>query len=330
MIRLGIIGIEFGQRVLLPAFRTIDSIEVVGFAATSLEHAQKACEHNQIARAYASWHDMIHDSSINALAIAVPPMVQEEIVSAALQMDKHLFCEKPLGISLSKTEYFFKKAERRKLANMVDFEFHVIAVWKTVQDILKSGELGDLHTGILNWQLETYANRLQLNNWKTKSSEGGGVLFNFASHVFYNLEWLCGPIHSVFMAGTDKAIHGVINFIHGLTMTYCVGTASQQGSGQQIEIYGETGSVKLINNTRDVINGFKLLVWKNGQEKITRCPSQGDDGRIFAVSMLAKRFANWILTGQPEEPSFFHGHRVNILLHACLKSQKTKRFVIVP
>lgn len=330
MIKLGIIGIEFGQRVLLPAFRAINSIEVVGFAATSLERAKQVCERHRVARAYASWHDMIYDSNINALAIAVPPLVQQEIITAALTMNKHLFCEKPLGISLSKTEYFFKEAERRKLANMVDFEFHAISVWQTAQDILKNGTLGNLHTGILNWQLETYANRLQLDNWKTKSSEGGGALFNFASHVFYNLEWLCGPIYSVFMTGTDKAIHGVINFVHGLAMAYCIGTASKQGSGQQIEIYGEVGSLKLINNTRDVINGFKLLVGKNGQEKITHHQSQDDDSPIFAVSTLAKRFANWILTGQPEEPSFFHGHRVNILLHACLKSQKTKRLVIVP
>lgn len=329
MIKLGIIGVEFGQRVLLPAFRTVDSIEVVGFAATSLENAQKACKRHQVARAYASWHDMIHDSSIDALAIAVPPLVQEAIVLEALKMNKHLFCEKPLGISLSATEFFFKEAEKRKLANMVDFEFHTIPVWQTAKNFLKSGALGNLHTGILNWQLETDANRLKLNNWKTKSIEGGGVLFNFASHIFYNLEWLFGSIHSVFMAGTDKAIHGIIKFKNDRIITYCIGTASQQGSGQQIEIYGEAGSLKLINHNRDIVNGFKLFIGKNGQETLTHYPEQGEDGRVFAVSRLAERFAKWILTKQSQEPSFLQGHRVNTLLHACLQSQKTQCLVNV-
>lgn len=90
MIKVGIIGVGFGQHVLLPAFRMVDSIEVVGFAAASLEHAKQVCERHQVARAYASWQDMIHDPKIDALAIAVPPLAQQEIIAAALQMNKHL------------------------------------------------------------------------------------------------------------------------------------------------------------------------------------------------------------------------------------------------
>lgn len=332
MIRVGIIGIGFGQHVLLPAFRTVDTIEVCAIAATSFERAKKVAELHHVPRAYGSWQCLVNDPDIDALAIAVPPLVQQDIITAALHVNKHLFCEKPLGLSLHTTEKFVIDAKRKKLANMVDFEFCIIPAWRMAKKILQNNEIGNLKSGLLNWQTETYTNRMKINNWKTNQAEGGGALFNFASHVFYNLEWLCGPACEIFMTGDNQAIHGMMKFINGFILSFCVGTASYCGAGQRVEIYGEQGSLQLINSTADIVNGFSLSVSiRNGKNMTESLISidQKRDGRISTVSVLAESFADWILTGTPKEPSFAHGHRVNVLIQACQTSCNTRQWVDV-
>ena len=116
-IRVGIIGAGFGQHVLLPAFRSIDHVVVRGIATTSLQRSQTMADQYHLPKAYVSWQAMLDDPDIDALVIAVPPAVQQIIIREALQRNKHLFCEKPLGVSAEVTQAFASEAAHKKLAN---------------------------------------------------------------------------------------------------------------------------------------------------------------------------------------------------------------------
>ncbi len=335
-LRIGIIGIGFGQHVLLPAFRSVAGVEICAIAATSLERAKKVARLHNIPRAYASWQEIIKDSELDALAIAVPPKIQQEIIAMALHHNKHLFCEKPLGLSPEQTKDFALEAERRNLAHMVDFEFCAIPAWQAAHHFISSGALGSLQSGMVNWQTETYAHRMKLDHWKIHAQEGGGVLLQFVSHVLHNLEWLCGPIAEIFMAcipssQIDNIVHGVLKFENNLMISICVGSASYCGSGYRVEIYGEYGSFRLMNETTDFSKDFDFVAFERtgkifSPEKTAFLPSSGDS-RIAAVSILASRFVHWIKTGECQEPSFHHGHRVDLLIYACQSSHQNQCWV---
>ena len=84
MIRVGIVGSNFGRTVLLPAFRADRRCEVVALAGRD---AQKAADHAReagIARAFKSWAELVEDDAIDAVAIATPPALQPDIAIQAL------------------------------------------------------------------------------------------------------------------------------------------------------------------------------------------------------------------------------------------------------
>src|SRR3990167_1154418 len=336
-LRVGIIGIGFGQHVLLPAFRLVSGIEVFAIAATSLERAEKVATSKNIPRAYASWQNIVKDSDLDALVIAVPPGIQQDIIATALLQNKHLFCEKPLGLSPEQTKKFAFEADCRHLAHMIDFEFCTIPAWQAARHFIRSGSLGELKSGILSWQVETYAHRMKLDHWKIRSEEGGGVLLQFVSHVLYNLEWLCGRIAEIFMTYTpsssaDTAAHGIIKFENNLVVSICVGSASYCGSGHRVEIYGEQGSFQLTNDTSDFFNGFNFIPFEKeaktfSAEKIQSLVNFKGDSRVEAVTILARRFAHWIRTGECQEPSFHQGHRVDLLIRACQSSHQSRSWI---
>ena len=100
-ISIGIIGVGFGKRVHLPAFRSDSRCQVKGICAAHDDRALEVAKEFRIPRTFYRWEELVRDPEIDAVSIAVPPTLQAPIVCAAARAGKHVFCEKPLSSSLS-------------------------------------------------------------------------------------------------------------------------------------------------------------------------------------------------------------------------------------
>ena len=52
-----------------------------------------------IAKTYTEWRKVIERKDIDAVFIATPPHLHSEMAVAALQAGKHVYCEKPIGVT---------------------------------------------------------------------------------------------------------------------------------------------------------------------------------------------------------------------------------------
>ena len=342
-IRIGIVGVGFGERILVPAFRQHRNCEVTAICATNLERAQAAAGKNGVQKAYGDWIPMVaSDTNVDAIAIATPPDVQPEIALAAIVSGKAVLCEKPLGGSfdgLVAAAFMAREANEANLANMVDFEFPEIPAWRRAKNILEQGSLGKLRSVNISWIIETYGARKQSISWKTDINQGGGTLFSFAPHVFYQVEWLFGPIQELSCTIAPKPSTGSsgdtfvslsMTTAEGTPVSAVITTNSFLGSGHSIEVYGESGTLVLRNTGRDYIKGFRLWCGTRESEKleeltVTEEDMGEGDGRIYAVGKVVGKFLNWIQSGKPAKPSFRDGLRVQELLHAALRSDREGR-----
>ncbi len=134
------------------------------------------------------------EESVAAVAVAVPPVLQPAVACRALELGKPVFVEKPLAADLAGAGAMLASAQRSALPTIIDFNFPELPAWRTAKAILDSGRLGRLRHVVAAWNTESHAVRLGLTSWKTAAENGGGVLGNFVSHCFHNLEWFCGPI----------------------------------------------------------------------------------------------------------------------------------------
>src|SRR5258708_19070610 len=187
-VRVAIVGLGFGQSVGLPAFASDPRCEVVALCASSAERAQQVAAQKGIGKAYGDWRDLAADLEIDVVAIATVPSLQPEIALAMLAVGKAVLCEKPLATSLSDAQQLADTAERSGLPNMVDFEFGELDTWRRAKALLDDGKIRALRHICLNWNVETYANKMKLNSWKSNFEAGGGSLQQFVSHALYYLE----------------------------------------------------------------------------------------------------------------------------------------------
>lgn len=347
-VRVGVIGIGFGQRAHAPAFSAVAGCEVVALCASSEERARKVAERLGIGKAYGDWRAMIEDPEIDAVSIATPPTLQPAIALAAMDQGKAVFCEKPLAGSQAEAARMAASARRAGVANMCDFELPELATWRSARSILDEGKIGPLRHIAVNWNVETYANKMGLDSWKTDTIAGGGVLNAFVSHTFHYIEWFAGPIQELsarlFRApgdaglspatgerkGRDTVAVLCLKLQSGAPVSISVSSNAFLGNGHHIAFYGDDGALVLDNPTTDYAGGFRLFCGtrqSNCLEEVEveelscrQVDVAGEDGRIPLVGRLAARFVDWIRNGVPAHPDFEDGLRVQNLLEAARRS----------
>ncbi len=334
VIRLGIIGSNFGRSVILPAFRADPRCEVVALAGRDSARAVTLAKESGIAESSGRWEDLVANNAIDAVAIATPPEFQPGIAMRALQNGKAVFAEKPVAADLNGAREFLAAAQASKKPVMIDFEFAEIAAWRKAKSLIDAGAIGALRHVAVNWHVEGRATQLRLKSWKTSGENGGGVLGNFVSHCFYYLEHFCGPIRDVSartfgLSGESTPSESSValsgTFASGAPYMLSMSAASYAGSGHRVEFYGEDGALVLSNTTSDYMRGFKLHYAKRptGLEPVTVDTGEEDryeDGRIAPVARLASRFIDAIENGTIPTPGIKEGMRVQALIETARRS----------
>ncbi len=342
---IGIIGLGYGLGVQLPAFRSDVRIEVRALCARDEEKVQAAAKESQVPQAFTDWRRLVHANDIDAVVICVPPLVQAEIVGEALATGKAVFAEKPLAADLTRARTVADLAVRSGRPNVIGFTFTRVPAFEELQRLLSTRAIGALRHIAVAWNVENYANRHRLQNWKSSRESGGGALFNFVAHSLHYLEWLVEPIAGLSarlerMPGDtrtgDTFVAMGFRFRSGIAGSLSMSAAAFPGSGHRIEIYGEDGALVLENPTTDYMRGFSLKLATREQPAWRTCslenPADDDsrDGRILPASRLARSFIDWVVSGIPARPNFADGLRVQVLLEASRRANDTGSWQSIP
>jgi predicted dehydrogenase len=183
--------------------------------------------------------------------------------------------------------------------------------------------------------VETYAAKVKARSWKNYSSQGGGVLNNFVSHVVHNVRWFFGEIESVSAALrgprdiAETCVQATLDMQAGFPVFLSVASDAFLGHGHCLTIYGEQGTLVLENRTSDYASGFGLSVGTRttgGVELIGRDKSEpGVDGRVAPVARLTSRFVDAILNGAEMSPNFTDGFRAQSILDEMRASNQIGR-----
>jgi predicted dehydrogenase len=88
---------------------------------------------------------VLADGSVEAVAVATPPLTHGPFARAALLAGKHVLVEKPLTVSLAEAEELVDLAGRSGLTLMVDHTFLYSPAVRMIKRLLDAGELGDVY-----------------------------------------------------------------------------------------------------------------------------------------------------------------------------------------
>jgi len=325
--KIAIIGSGFGMYCLLPAFSNTKNCRVASICGKNSERMHNFCKKYNV-KQYHDWKEMIQKEKPDAIAVAVIPKHQFEIVKYALENDIAVFAEKPLTTNYESSLELCQLAKKYDLPNMVDFEFPEIPQWVYAKSILENEKIGKILSIELNWNFLSYDLANNIKSWKTDVKQGGGALSLVFSHTFYYLEFLVGKIKNLECSITssekslnkgDTTLYMKLLFENNCKGKIHVDISNNTDPNHVIKFYGSEGILSLENYTSELVDNFKLKLNDDSFNipsisKLNFLEDKNEDPRIKVVSNLTKKFVNWFNTGTPEKPNFEDGLRVQKLI----------------
>lgn len=142
-----------------------------------------------------AWADsaeqLLDDSSIDAVIIASNNRTHAEWGLKALRAGKHIFIEKPAGVSEEEIQALIDEASARKLSFGVDHMMTKNAYNILARHIVKEGSLGDISSITLHMEFPFGTTPEEAMTWRCSDpKELGGPIGDVASHCFYMAEFL--------------------------------------------------------------------------------------------------------------------------------------------
>ena len=336
-INLGIIGKNFGYHVIYKSFLKNKKYKIKGFSFNT-----KKTEKIKIPKSvklYSSWKELILDKTINAVVVAVPPLLHKSIIKFAIKNNKHIFCEKPFTCSYKEANFICNLIKRKKsLSHMVNYEFAEIDAFHFFKKkIINNIKINRIY---LNWFINI--NKRSDTNWKENHSKGGGIIFNYVCHAIYYLEFLFGKIASiqtnVFLRKKSKikTLEGIVFFDNGLSAQLSVKAGQIKkkfNPVHQLKILSDKKNYILKTNLNSLSDKFKLITFdknSNKSEKILfKSEKNQNDFRIKPTFKNSKKFSTWILKGKMQAPNFFDAQRIHLIIDKMMISSKKKKKIYI-
>jgi predicted dehydrogenase len=96
-LRWGIVGTGGIANSMAPRIQQADHAELAAVSSRKMKSAEKFAGKHSVGKAFDSWSDMLAWNDVDAIYVATPTSVREEICIAAAQAGKHVLGEKPFA-----------------------------------------------------------------------------------------------------------------------------------------------------------------------------------------------------------------------------------------
>lgn len=202
-INIAILGYGFMGKVYSSAAKTLNdyypNVPDVEISSVLVSKNKSNSEINSIKKRYGisnistDINDLLNDSSIHAFYIASPNNFHYEQVKLALKHNKHILCEKPMGMSSTETKKMIEMANLKPnlICNMV-FEYRYIPAISKIRKMIAENTLGKILQFRIMYLHGSYIEKRPIT-WRLKKGTGG-ALVDLGPHVLDLVKFLLGPL----------------------------------------------------------------------------------------------------------------------------------------
>lgn len=213
---------------------------------------------------YTDYMEMIDKEKPDAVFVTVPTRFHHEIIKKLLEKKIHVFAEKPFCLSTDQGEELVALAEEHSLTNQVGYHNKFMGTFQEVKKIINGGFLGDIY----HFTGEAYGPvvlKKKQDTWRSKPSEGGGCLMDYASHVIDLINDLLSPvvaargstIKSIYSTNVDDSVYSILELSNNLSGVLSVNWSDEtyRKMSTSITLIGTKG--KIISDASELKVYFK-------------------------------------------------------------------------
>jgi predicted dehydrogenase len=174
------------------------------------------------------------------------------MVLYAVEKGIHVFCEKPFSLSVTDGEKMVKLAQDNGVVNQVGYHNRFIGTFIEMKRLASTGIIGEL----FHFNGSAYGPvvlKEKGSTWRSARSEGGGCLFDYASHVLNLLHFVLGKpvdakgtlLKNIYSNDVEDAVYSSLFLENGLSGQLSVNWSDEthRKMSTSISIEGKKGKM---------------------------------------------------------------------------------------
>jgi predicted dehydrogenase len=328
-------------------------------------HARQKASEFGFNSATTNWRDLLADPTIHLISITSPNGMHREMAVAALEAGKHVWCEKPMALTLADAEAMTAAAAKAKgQVTALGYAYLRNPALQYARQLITEGAIGEVFDFRGSVDEDYMADPSLPWSWRlTRRDAGLGTLGDLTCHLVSLAHELVGEIGSLCamadvvhdqrpLAGeagklaqveNDDIAHAVVRFRSGARGVLSSSRiAHGRKNGLRIEVHGSKGMLWLDNERMNELNlyvadgpvaarGFRRILSSPAHPaygKFCPAPGHGLGFNELKVIELAE-----ILHAIQQTPSnhidFARGLRIEKVIHAFAQSSAARAWVSI-
>ncbi len=192
-VRIGVIGVS-GRGVLARWGMhnpNGDSIVVAG-ADIHPEFAHQFHEwYGKDAFFTTDYRELLARDDVDAVVVTTPDYCHKEHAIAALKAKKHVYCEKPLAITIKDCDEILLAHKKSGCKFMMGFNMRYMKIFQCMKEIVDSGTIGEIKAVWIR-HFVGWGGKWYFHDWHANRKKSTSLLLQKASHDFDMMHWISG------------------------------------------------------------------------------------------------------------------------------------------
>jgi predicted dehydrogenase len=273
MLNAAVIGLGWWGTTIVKSLKDSDRINIAAGVDIDAEKCKPFTEEQGIGF-YGSLGGALNDVDIDTVIIATPHLLHEEMVLAAADAGKNIFCEKPFSLTSDSAERMIRACEAKGLMLGIGHERRFEGAFEEIKRMTDAGELGTLlhleFNASYNFMVKSPA-----TGWRKDPAQApAGMMTALGVHQTDFMQTIAGPMTEIYAQLKSRSddypnadvLSVQMNFQSGVTGSFT--SLATTPFYQRMSVFGDRGWAE----NREVSNvdmpDPATLTWRGMDEEI--------------------------------------------------------------
>ncbi len=196
-LKMGVIGTGDRGGGLTEVIREIDGIQVTACSDIIPFRLEDCVAKAPGSKGYADYRALLDDPNVDAVLIAVPYALHDEILEDTIAAGKHIYCEKTMLQGIQPSIDLVHRIREYKPVFQVGHQYHSSRLYHRAVEIIHSGYLGHVESIECQWNRNGDWRRPvpdpkweRMINWRMYREYSGGLTAELCSHQIDFCNWV--------------------------------------------------------------------------------------------------------------------------------------------
>jgi len=270
---MGVVGCGWAGRQAVVAATTVPGVRVAAVSDSVEELRNGVADEFSVDRRHAGYEELLADKGVEAVYLAVNPVMRYPMVLDALAAGKHVLVQKPHAVRAEHILEFERAAQKSGTTLQFCYFMRHFPQNRKIRAAIRSGRIGEPYHARIFLKCNMLPPAEGITRWLQVYGQKGGALGQHASHELDLAWWWMGrpeprwafavkhavyPVYDGPEGPAEDYFSGMIGFEDGKTIQIDCSRWLHSDTPTVVEVYGSAGAVSNRAISRFVVGRFAV------------------------------------------------------------------------